>query len=419
MSYRGRAGAILARFRADSRAGLSIALALLLIPLVGFIAAGIDYGRAVRSKARIGEVADAAALAATKYAADADAKTGGQNDDQIISTAEDVAKKYFTSGLASLKGETISAPTVTVSKVKGVWSTQIHYSATVKTPFGKFVGVSAMSIGGTASARIDPGLPVLDITMCVDSTGSMQPTLDTVKANALAFYDNLNAEIVKKGIPAFPLVRVRMIYFKDYGGFGTATASMYGVTTIGDPDPMNASNFFALPDQSSSFDAFVSPQTAYGGGDTPESGLECLNTAIDSQWMKVGDVPSGFSQAVTDVYPIVVIWTDAPAHLPSYPDSLANPLYPDAATMPRDFAGLLAKWNDPKKIAQAHKQIVFFGDPNVSAPDNYGGMQSGWTTVETWPGFTVGGGLTEANASMVQLLATGIASGAHGLRVSQ
>lgn len=404
------------RFIHDRRATISIVSALMVIPLAGFVAAAVDYGRAVRFKTRIVAAADAAALAATKLAADLGQGANGASQSEIVLQAQDLGTNFFLAEVNRLGGGTIATPVVTVTNTNGSWTTEISFTGQIPTPFAKLVGKESVPISGTARTTMDPGLPVLDIAMCIDSTGSMQPTLDAVKTNAIGFYDNLNAQLTAKGMSAFPLVRVRMIYFKDYGGFG---ASSGGVTLPGDPDPMYASAFFSLPDQSGNFNAFASPQVAYGGGDTPESGLECLNTAIESVWIKPGEVPAGFTQPVTDVYPIIVIWTDAPSHLPAYPDSLAHPDYPGTATMPRDFAGLRAKWDDATKIDQTHRQILFFGDPDVSAPDNYGGYDNGWTTVKTWPGFTVGGTLTEANTSMVQALATGIAAGAHGLRVSQ
>ncbi len=386
-----------------------------MIPLCGFIGLALDFGRAHRYKSRIAAVADGAALTAARFATD---KASLHGSSEVMALAKTVGEQFFSSALTRLGSDLSVVPSVSVTQANGAWAVTVDYSGGVSSSFARLLGIDKLPVSGTAKSTMSPGFPVLDIAMCVDSTGSMQPTLDTVKTNALNFYDNLNAAIKAKGMQPFPLVRVRMIYFKDYGGFGSAAAT-YGATGIGDPDPMTASSFFSLPDQSSNFSSFVSPQVAFGGGDTPESGLECLNTAIDSPWLKVGEVPSGFSMPVTDVYPIVVIWTDAPTHMPAYADSMSHAAYPPASVMPRDFAGLLAKWNNAAKIDQAHKQIVFFGDPDVSAPDNYGSYANGWTTVKTWPKFSVGGGLIDANASMVDLLATGIASSGNTLRLSQ
>lgn len=86
--------------------------------------------------------------------------------------------------------------------------------------------------------------------------------------------------------------------------------------------------------------------------------------------------------------------------------------------MPRNFAQLLAKWNNPSVIDQVNKQILFFGDPDITSADQ-GGYESGWQTVKTWPAFTVGGTLTEANASMLTFLADGIARKAKHLRITE
>ncbi len=117
----------------------------------------------------------------------------------------------------------------------GYWTSSVAYKARGRTTLGAVLGQSKLDLRGTSQASIAPGFPVLDIAMCIDSTGSMQPTLDAVKTNAINFYDNLNASLTAKGIQPFPHVRVRLIYFKD---FGDATPGMW------DPDPLVASNFF-------------------------------------------------------------------------------------------------------------------------------------------------------------------------------
>ena len=54
--------------------------------------------------------------------------------------------------------------------------------------------------------------------MCIDATGSMSQTLNAVKTNASNFEANLNAELTKRGVRKFDLMRVRVIYYRDYGG---------------------------------------------------------------------------------------------------------------------------------------------------------------------------------------------------------
>lgn len=397
-----------AALRADSRGAVVPVFALMLLVLAGISGLAMDFARAERVKARLTQAADAATLAAARAAADAmaaEGDNGGGGRGQIIAAAEAIGMKYFETNLADIPEVQLSAFKLKVKYADGLWSANIEYEAASETTLGRAIGQAKLKIAGTSGASVTPGFPVLDVAMCVDSTGSMQATIETVKANAMAFYDNINAELAARGIQQFPLVRVRLIYLKDYGD---VTPGLW------DPDPQRASDFFELPDKAADFEAFAAPQVAWGGGDWAESGLECLNEAMDSSWIKIGDTPSGFSDRVTDVYPLIVVWTDASSHPVAYPNSLANPDYPPASKMPRTYGALLDKWNDPAVLDQTHKQIVFFGDPAQDFSDG----ETGWHEIMNWPGFTHAGTVTDANTSVMTFLAEGIAKTARGLRLT-
>ncbi len=344
-------------------------------------------------------------MAAVRAATDIGNANPLMSRSEVAAQAEAIGRKYLTTNLEQGIDANVGDISLTVAYQDGAWSSKVDYKANVSTTLASILGFSTIDVSGTAGSSIKPGFPVLEMAMCVDSTGSMTPTLDAVKANALSFFDSLNTELNARGIPSFPLVRVRLIYFKD---FGDITPGVW------DADPIRASEFMSLPSQVSDFSAFVSPQMAGGGADTTESGLECLNKAIDSQWLKVGQVPAGYSEPITDVYPLIVIWTDAPSHVLPYPNSLANPAYPPATEMPRTMNELRNKWDDAALMDQTNKQILFFGDPDIVV-----GEDSGWQTVKTWPNFAVGGTLTQGSASMISFLATGISNSAKGLRLTQ
>jgi hypothetical protein len=388
--------------------------ALLLLVIVGVAGMAMDFTRQERMRARLAQAADAAILAAARSAASMQESNPGMNVSEIIGQAEELGRSHFAANVSSLDDVKLNNVKLAVKYDGGFWTSNVAYKASARTTLGVALGQSKLDLRGTSEASIAPGFPVLDIAMCIDSTGSMQPTLDAVKTNAINFYDNLNASLATKGIQPFPHVRVRLMYFKDFGDKDP---------TLFDLDPLVASNFFRLPDESSAFNAFASPQIADGGHDTPESGLECLNEAISSPWLQVGDSVSGFSQRVTDVYPLIIVWTDAPTHPINFANSLANPAYPSAAHMPRNYAALLDKWNDGAVLSQQYKQILFFGDPDVTAHDqtdvNTGEFYpSGWPEVKTWPKFTVGGTLTEGNTDMIEFITNGIAKNTKGLRLT-
>lgn len=382
--------------------------ALLLIIVVGVAGLAMDFTRQERMRARLSQAADAAILAAARSASSIQEANPSLSVSEIIPQAEELGRKHFAANTSQLSDVNISDVKITVDFDGGYWTSNVAYKATGKTTLGVALGRRTLDLRGKSEASIAPGFPALDIAMCIDSTGSMSGTLDAVKTNAINFYDSLNNSLIAKGVQPFPLVRVRLIYFKDYGD---------AVPGLWDPDPLVASNFFRLPDESGNFNAFASPQVATGGGDWAESGLECLNEAMDSQWIKVGQSVSGFSQKVTDVYPLIVMWTDASTHRVGYPNSLANPDYPPESKMPRTDAAFLAKWENRDVIDQQRKQLLFFGDPAQPSgePD---GSESGWAQIMTWPKFTHGGTVLEANTDPVEFIANGIAKNTKGLRLT-
>lgn len=402
----GRTRALVRTFVTTEGGAVAPLFALIVLMMLGVAGLALDSDRGTRIKTRLSDAADAANLAAARAAVDMAKSDAQRSKSEIASEAAEIGRKVFLANLQTLGGAKFNPPNMAVTYDNGKWNAKITYDALMQASLSAAVGMDSMTIRGQSEASVSPGFAVLDIAMCVDSTGSMTPTLDAVKANALSFYDNINNELKSRSLEPFPLVRVRLIYFKD---FGDVMAGMW------DPDPLNASNFFSLPSEGGSFNAFASPQVAYGGYDATESGLECLNEAIDSPWLKAGDVPSGFSDAVTDVYPLIAIWTDTTARTPAFPNALANPAYPPATKMPRSAAALRAKWESAASIDQAHKQILFFGDPLMPG---YDATDKGWLDVAAWPGFTVGGTLTDANASMIEFLVNGIAKTTKSLRVT-
>lgn len=147
----------------------------------------------------------------------------------------------------------------------------------------------------------------IDIVMCIDSTGSMDPILDEVKRSALSFADFFRSEMEASGKTVDQL-RVKVISFKDY---------------MVDSEPMKESKFFVLPDENGAFKSFVDAIEASGGGDEPENALEAIATALNSEWVKTGAKRRH----------VVLLFTDASAHplrhregCPNYPENMPESL---------------------------------------------------------------------------------------------
>ncbi len=204
----------------------------------------------------------------------------------------------------------------------------------------------------------------VDIVFCIDVTGSMDPILDAVKANALGFYDDVQSNLVAKGKNVAQL-RVRIVAFRDFVADGDAA--------------IEESPFFALPDERARFSEFVGGLRAEGGGDAPESGLEAVALAMSSPWTRTGDRRRQ----------VIVVWSDQPTH------QLDASVVPAdlRSRIPVDFSGLTDAWEDEQGLmGSSSKRLILF------APDGPGwsDISSVWENVVHNPS-VAGGGLSDVD----------------------
>ncbi len=374
----------------------------------------LDYAVAANMRSKIQSLADAAVLTAA---------SGNVNvQDKIAAANEFFDKSASTKLLSQLNQKLFSIDTNDNSISASI-------SANVDTYFMSVMGIDTIEVAVAARAvPVDVGNKVLDIAMCIDASGSMQNTIDAVRNNATNFEVDLNAAIQQRGLTEFDLIRVRPIFYRDFGGNnpigpggimnpynvnwgGNVDKYPNGVQwrpagdakNYGDDVPLKAANFYELPAEASNFNSFVNSEDASGGGDLPESGLECINEAIDSAWLQVGDpMPGAPGQTVRQAYPAIVLWTDAEVQAPGFSFNLLNPSYPSAAYMPRDYGGLLAKWNDANRIDQERKLLAVFMPSGLFAPN--------WNPIKQWPNYMNAGTLSSGNSQMIAKIADAIAT---------
>jgi hypothetical protein len=110
-------------------------------------------------------------------------------------------------------------------------------------------------------------LYAVDIVMCIDTTLSMSHILNEVKASALSFHPRLTRSMAEKG-KSISQLRLKAIAFRD---FGDDLA-----------EPIEQTEFLAIPEQAGAYESFVRGLTPTGGGDIPESGLEALALAVQA-----------------------------------------------------------------------------------------------------------------------------------------
>ena len=385
-------------FTRDDCGNVAIIFALMLIPIIGLVGLVIDHGRASSAEKKAQAAMDAANLAAAIAASDYMRANPSASEAEAAKHAVTTGEKFFEANNSASDALDIKYK-VSVVREDNNWIVNSSFSGTYDVKFGDLLGVDLWKISRSSTSIYNkPFVPVLDIAMCIDATGSMQPTIDAVRSNALSFYDRLVKELEKNDAGSFVQIRVRPIYYRDFPAYGNVAAQWKALYA-----PLIPSAPLVLPSQRTAFEAFIASEKAGGGGDHPENGLECVNEAMDTPWVQVGDMVSGSPDPVTHVYPMIIIWTDARAHPLPHPKSLEQPEYPSQSKMPRTAAEFTAKWNDKKIIDQKNKQIVFFGNPYTNP------LMNGWSVITRWKEFSVGGTLIEGNTNMVPLIAKNVA----------
>ena len=238
----------------------------------------------------------------------------------------------------------------------------------------------------------------IDIAMLIDTTASMAPIIDEVKANALYLYRKFCDELEYQGrlIKQF---RIKVIQFRDYKYDGDRA--------------INDSGFFVLPEQYAEFEAYVQGINASGGGeetwnsldalfdsyvqgvDIEELGnsLEALALAMNSDW-----VPGGrFRRHV------ILLYTDASAVPLKDAERVASPYYP--ANMPNNLEELQNMWNGVGQYGmpgQRSKYLIVF----TPIADPWDEMEEVWDN--TWVYYYQGcNGLTWESVDIVVGLIVG------------
>lgn len=204
----------------------------------------------------------------------------------------------------------------------------------------------------------------VDLVFCIDATMSMDHILDTVKDNALNFYQDFmdTMEMKHKRVET---LRVRIVAFRDY---------------LADRDrAMMVTKFFELPTQSEDFRACVQSIEAEGGGDDPEDGLEALAYAMKSDW----------STTAMKRRHVIVVWSDDGTHALGY--GKAGSAYPK--NMAKDFDELTEWWGSrraPGVMDESAKRLILF-TPDMNYWNN---IRDNWNNVIHYES-SAGGGLKD------------------------
>lgn len=173
---KGRAKAL----AADHGGSINIMFAMAVIPTVGLVGLGVDYGMAITGKTRLDNAADNAALAGVVTAKEYIAANAKQSDvtSAGLTAGRNQALKAFNINAGSVSFATVNLSPPQVTRSGNVLTATITYTATVQSVFGKILGVSASTFSNTVTASADLA-GYSDFYLMVDVSGSMGlPTTD-------------------------------------------------------------------------------------------------------------------------------------------------------------------------------------------------------------------------------------------------
>lgn len=367
----------------NRRGTVAVVYSLVIVPVIAVFGLSINYSQVNQQRGAYQRIADSAALAGA---------TASANDSD--SARQSRAINWFNAQVAEQKLPPAVA-TATVSKDTVIVSGSATFTPTFA---GLFESSWTVKFSSTAQLAVTTVRRALDVVFCIDATGSMQNTINAVKSRANSFSDDLNTALVARGYEKFDYTRIRAVFYRDFYYDDGKKTYYSGWGWYQNPIPMSFSSFFEMPGQKSSLSSFLNTQNADGGGDLPESGYECINEGMSSTWKKVGDAIPNTSYKIDQVYPVIVLWTDAAAR--PFPDTQAQakPLYP--TTMPKTQSAFIAKWNSASVIDQANKMLAIFGPCSDAS----------WAAARTLSGYMCAGTLNDGNTNMVNKIADAMAT---------
>lgn len=209
----------------------------------------------------------------------------------------------------------------------------------------------------------------VDLVLCIDATGSMNPVIDMTKRNALNLPEDIMREARRQGKEISNL-RMRVIVFRDYLADGEYAMQM--------------TDFFDLPAEKEDMSELVNGIIASGGGDEPEDGLEALAYAMKSNWQ----APRQGAKRRQ----VIAVWTDASGHQMGH--GRTSPYYDPE--LPKDFDELTDWWGDDEsedsKMHYESKRLALFA-PKVKP---WTLLESSWDNVILYPS-VAGQGMQETD----------------------
>lgn len=161
-----------ARLVRDRQGGVAIMFALTLVPILAMTGAAVDYANATSARARIGQAADSAALAAAKLTNATPAERAR------------VARQVFDANVGSADVRGINFKLIDLPS--GV---RVEASGQVGTLFLPVIGINSTNIGVSAEVARNDGYT--EVALVLDTTGSMVNDMAGMRTASANFINTL------------------------------------------------------------------------------------------------------------------------------------------------------------------------------------------------------------------------------------
>ena len=212
---------------ADRRGNVAVSFALTLVPLMGMIGFGIDYGQGLYSKTQLATAADAAALIAiTKAETDL---LAGQSTATAIADGKAAALSGFKANAGGAYRMLKEAPQISVNRSGQTITASVNYSATPSTMVGSLLGQRHLTFTATSQSSLT--MPAyLSFYLLLDVSGSMGlPSTNTPGPNGETDGQSLLASINPDDIALYPNGCTFACHFSGNQGYGlTRTRGIQG-----------------------------------------------------------------------------------------------------------------------------------------------------------------------------------------------
>lgn len=169
-----RFAAVLASLMRSRDGGIGIVFGLSLIPIIGLVGLGIDYGLTLTNRARLDRAADASALAAVvtarAYVVANASQVGVMEAARIAGRVQATNTFYVNAGKIPMADVSLQTPEVTIDGQ--TINAKVTYTVTIQNIFAKLFRVPTTTVTSTSKASAD--LPsYLDFYLMIDVSGSM------------------------------------------------------------------------------------------------------------------------------------------------------------------------------------------------------------------------------------------------------